>query len=307
MVRLVRHLFIVTLAPILAAVLLGDVAQAEDRWKLTRIENTEETVAALEDTRELANAGIPGGRIATFKDGDITSAWYGNPTERYKHGALGDNIEADSLYVKTKGGKTLKVNLPRLEVFEDLTPRLADLDGDGTVEVVTIRSSIIAGAAVTIYGLDGIRLKQKATTDFIGKPNRWLNIAGIAPFLGTRFQEIAFVVTPHIGGTLFFYRFDGSKLVKLSGASNVSNHVNGSSEMRLSAIADVNSDGSGDLAVPTNDRETLQIFGFDKRKLKLLATAALPSAIDKAIGLQTEDVKGFILGLENGEYYLAHP
>ena len=307
MARLVRHLLILTLAPVLAAVLFGDVAKAEDRWKLTRIENTEESEAALKDTRELANAGIPGGRIATFKDGDITSAWYGNPTERYGHGALGDKIEADSLYVKTNGSKTLRVNLPRLEVFEDLTPRLADLDGDGTIEVVTIRSSIIAGAAVTIYGLDGIRLKQKATTEFIGKTNRWLNIAGIAPFLGTKYQEIAFVVTPHIGGTLYFYRYTGSKLARLSGASNVSNHVNGSSEMRLSAIADVNSDGGSDLAVPTDDRATLQIFGFDKRKLKLLATAALPSAIDKAIGLQTEDVKGFILGLENGEYYLAHP
>ena len=307
MARLVCHLFILTFMPILTVVLSGDLAKAEDRWKLTRIENAEKTAAALTDTRELANAGIPGGRIATFKNGDISSAWYGNPTERYGHGALGDKIEADSLYVKTRGGKTLRLNLSKFEVFEDLTPRLADLDGDGTIEVITIRSSTLAGAAMTIYGLEGIRLTQKATTDFIGKPNRWLNIAGIAPFLGTKYQEIAFVVTPHIGGTLYFYRYTGSKLARLSGASNVSNHVNGSSEMRLSAIADVNSDGGSDLAVPTDDRATLQIFGFENRKLKLLASAALPSPIDKAIGLQTEDVKGFILGLENGEYYLAHP
>jgi hypothetical protein len=282
-------------------------ANAQTRWQVTKMESASEAAAALVDTRELANAGFPDGRIATYEDGDISSAWYGLPTERYAHGILGDAIEAARLYVKTKNGKTLKLDLTKLEVFEDQTPRLADLDGDGTVEIITIRSSLLAGASMTIYGLEGIRLKQKATTAFIGRPNRWLNIAGIAPFLGTKYKEIAYVVTPHIGGTLFFYRYDGKKLIKLSAATDVSNHAIGSREMRLSSVADVDSDGSSDIAVPSNDRDLLKIFGFKNKKLKQIATAALPSPIVKAIGLQTEGTKGFLVGLENDDYYLVHP
>lgn len=285
---------------------LGE-ANAEARWQVTKMESASEAEQALEDTRPLASEGFPHGRIATYEDGDISQAWYGSPTERYSHGILGDAIEAARLYVKTKNGKTLKLTLPKLEVFEDQTPRLADLDGDGSIEVITIRSSLLKGAAMTIYGLEGIRLRQKATTGFIGRANRWLNIAGIAPFLGKKYNEIAFVVTPHIGGTLIFYRYDGKELVKLSAATNVSNHEIGSAEMRLSAVADVNSDGSSDLAVPTDDRDVLKIFGFKNRKLNLIASAKLPAAINKAIGLQTEGIKGFIVGLENGNYYLVHP
>lgn len=282
-------------------------ANAEVRWQVTKMDSSSEAAALLKDARPLADAGLPNGRVATFEDGDISSAWYGSPTRRYAHGILGDDIEAGTLHVKTKNGRTHKINLSKFEVFEDLTPRLADLDGDGSIEVITIRSSLLAGASMTIYGMDGIRLKEKASTGFIGKPNRWLNIAGIAPFLGSKYQEVGLVVTPHIGGTLIFYRYDGKKLIKLSGARDVSNHVIGSSEMRLSAVADVDSDGSSDLAVPSDDRETLKIFGFKNNKLNLAATAALPAPIDKAIGLQTEGTKGFIVGLENSAYYLVHP
>lgn len=307
MADLMRTIMVFAFGFISACSGLNSHASAETRWQVTKVESASEAAQALVDTRALAGEGFPDGRISTYEDGDISSAWYGAPTERYAHGILGDAIEASRLYVKTKSGKTLKLNLPKFEVFEDQTPRLADLDGDGTIEVVTIRSSLLAGASMTIYGLDGIRLKQKATTRFFGRPNRWLNIAGIAPFLGTEYREIAYVVTPHIGGTLIFYRYDGKKLTKLSAATDVSNHAIGSREMRLSSIADVNSDGSSDIAVPSNDRETLKIFGFKNKKLRLLASARLPAEIDKAIGLQTEGTKGFIVGLENGNYYLVHP
>ena len=48
----------------------------------------------------------------------------------------------------------------------------ADLDGDGTTEIITIRSSVTHGASVTVYGVQDNKLVFRATTGFIGRANR---------------------------------------------------------------------------------------------------------------------------------------
>jgi hypothetical protein len=106
------------------------------------------------------------------------------------------------LRVRLAGGTPERVVLPDSEVFEDRTPRLADLDGDGRTEIITIRASLRQGGSVAVYGVRGEQIVELGATPFIGRSNRWLNIAGIADFLGRGDLQIAFVETPHIGGTL---------------------------------------------------------------------------------------------------------
>ncbi|MFK7901960.1 MAG: hypothetical protein AB8B49_03865 [Nitratireductor sp.] len=251
-----------------------------------------------------SNDGLPDGLIATHPTGDIREAWYSGPTTRYRHAILGDGVEAGVLKVKNKRGATLSVRLPRNEVFEDRTPRLVDLDDDGKVEVVTIRSSVAKGAGVTIYGLDNGFLVKKASTSFIGRANRWLNIAGIAPYAGVRGKEIAYVLTPHIGGTLMMIKYHKGKLVPFARAKGFSNHVIGSTEMRLSASVDVTGDRKLDLAVPSANRKSLKIISITKSGPKVVQTIALPAAINKAIApITTNQSTGFVVGLENGEVY----
>jgi hypothetical protein len=67
-----------------------------------------------------------------------------------------------------------------------------------------------------------------AKTDYIGRANRWLNPAGIADFDGDGIKEIAFIQTPHIGGTLFFYREEDGEMNRLARFAGVSNHAIGS-------------------------------------------------------------------------------
>lgn len=285
----------------------ASASQAQTKWNITKLNPDEYPEEIVLETRTEANAGLVDGLIATFDGGDITAAWYSKPTKRYNHAILGDEIEAGQLNVTTSKNRTLKFILPKTQVFEDQTPRLADLDGDGTVEVITIRSSVAKGASVTVYGLRNSRLLEKATTGFYGRKNRWLNIAGIERFIGFDGKEIAFVETPHIGGNLFFYSYLDGNLIKRSAASNFSNHEIGSREMRLSAVADVNSDGLVDLALPSADRTKLRVMGFRSGKLRNIAIASLPARINKAILAQSEGKKGFVVGLEDGSVYLVHP
>ena len=191
--------------------------QAEQSWTVSRLTGDTIPNAIFSDTREKAVAGLPDGLIATNEDrGDIQAAWYGSPTQRYGHGILGDRTEAGELIVKLASGGILSLVLPNTEVFEDRAPRLVDLDGDGSTEVITIRSSLSKGASVTLYSLSDGKLIERATTGFIGRAYRWLNIAGIARFLGSQSKEIAFVRTPHIGGTLFIYRYGDGQLRKVT-------------------------------------------------------------------------------------------
>lgn len=286
-------------------VFLSPPVVAQDQWTATRIEPTSVPKDIVPEKRRAAPGGFPHALMTTAsKAGDIGAAWYAGRTDRYAHGILGDTLEGSILRVATNSGRYLKLTLPDSEVFEDRYPRLADLDGDGTTEIVTIRASITHGAAVTVYGVVDDKIVMRATTGFIGRANRWLNIAGIAGFRSGPGKEIAYVQTPHIGGTLFFLAFENGKLVKAGEMSGFSNHVVGSTEMRLSAIADVNGDGAADIAVPSADRRQLRVVGFDNGRLTDRGTANLPTAIDKAIGVAgSGQATRFIVGLRSGEVY----
>lgn len=280
-------------------------ASATDAWKATRIDASSVPKEIVPEKRRAAPGGFPHALMATAsKAGDIGAAWYAGRTDRYAHGILGDTLEGSILRVATNSGRYLKFTLPDSEVFEDRYPRLADLDGDGTVEIVTIRASVTHGAAVTVYGVIDDKIVMRATTGFIGRANRWLNIAGIAAFRGGTGREIAYVRTPHIGGTLIFYAFENGKLVRVAEMDGFSNHLIGATEMRLSAIADVDGDGAPDLAVPSADRRQLRIVGFAKGRLTDRGSANLPTAIDKAIGVAgSGQATRFVVGLESGEVY----
>ena len=295
--------------PVATLLVVGiSASAAQDDWSLSLLDRTLVPHEILEDARRIALAGLPDGLVEVYDgEGDITSAWYGGPTTRYRHGVLGDAVEASMLVVGTGGGKEFVLTLPESEVFEDRYPRLADLDGDGKIEVVTIRSSASLGASVTVYGLSERTLVEKASTRFIGRANRWLNIAGIDRFQGRQGKEIAFVETPHIGGTLHFYEFREDGLTPVASMYGFSNHEMGSKELRLSAAVDLDGDGRAELVLPSDDRSTLRVVGFGDDGLRDIASVELPSLVDKAIGVDDsgEDVR-IIVGLENGQFYAVH-
>ncbi|QDG76972.1 hypothetical protein [Labrenzia sp. PHM005] len=230
-----------------------------------------------------ADERLPDGGITRLDlENKSYSAWYGSPTTRYRHGILGDAVEAASLHLKTND-QTYSVFLPEDQVFEDRTPRLSDLDNDGQPEVITIRSYLNAGGSVAVYGIrDGV-LTGLASSRAIGKTNRWLNIAGIGDFAGTGQSQIAFVETPHIGGTLYFAEWHGTKLRLKASLGGFSNHKIGAREQNLSATIHYNSDDLPDLIVPSNTRRILRIVGFDEGVLKEFGRKILPSPIARHV------------------------
>lgn len=217
---------------------------------------------------------LPDLRIARGTRG-IAEAWLADPTTRYRHFVLGSRYEAASLAVRTTDGRSLKLALPEFSVFEDRQPRLADLDGDGQDEVVVVRSHVGKGAALAIVGVDAGQLRIIAETPPTGSQNTWLNPAGIADFDGDGRLDIAYVQMPHVLGRLRVWTLKAGRLVEIAALENTSNHIAGSAQLGLSAVADFNGDGVADLAIPSLDRRSLRFITF-KGGVREIAVKPLP-------------------------------
>ena len=141
---------------------------------------------------------------------EIVAARYEAPTDRYPHGVLGDDIEYAGLAVTLSDGQVLRMRWDSELVFEDIAPRLADLDGDGAPEVITVESHQANGARLSVWGLVDGALTPIAAVPFIGTRFRWLAPAGAADLDGDGVMELAYVDRPHLAKTLRIWRYEAS-------------------------------------------------------------------------------------------------
>lgn len=247
---------------------------------------------------------IPQSRAAPGS-GRIASAWLADPTTRYDHGVLGDQIEAAALRLRTRDGKVLTYRLPGDSVFEDLEPRIVALD-DGAA-VLVVRSYLARGAALALYRVARGRIETLAQSEPIGQPNRWLNPVRAADFDGDGRIEIPAVVTPHLSGKLTLYRREGAVLARIAERAGYSTHFIGSTVLAMRAIADIDGDGVVDIIVPSLDRRRLIAVSFAGGKSRELRSAAHARPIVTAIVAADLDAQGeldFIYGLEGGAVVL---
>lgn len=158
--------------------------------------------------------------LGTSAVAQITHAEYADPTPRYAHGVLGDAVEWGTLVVTLENGNRLRATLPETAVFEDLTPRLADLDNDGDNEVIVIETSLTKGARLAVWDETG----RLAATPYIGRKNRWLAPVGAADLDGDGSVEIAYIDRPHLAKMLRIWRFSGNSLTHVTDIPGLTNH-----------------------------------------------------------------------------------
>lgn len=235
---------------------------------------------------------------------NVRSAWLAGPTRRYAHGVLGDAIEAGRVVVEDSQGKHHSLTLPKNSVFEDRFARLADLDSNGSDEIILVKSYLKKGAALAVLSLSPEGLRITAETPPIGRPHRWLNPAGIADYDGDNRQEVAIVVTPHIGGRLEFWEYRGGRLHKKAQLTGFSNHFIGSHAQQMSASADYNGDGIYDLAVPSHDRMAIRIISLVSGSAREIEEITLPGRVVTeivALRLPGSIRPILIMGLDTGQ------
>ncbi len=206
---------------------------------------------------KLAVNAQPDARMVMNEIGQV--AVYVNATDqRYVHGIMGDRLEGSTLLIlDTKDSEIrvlARVDLPGEDVYEGIAPFWADIDGDGTEDLVTTVSNSTSGSRIRAYLWDGSKIKQEVDGLSIGQGNRWQHQLA-AQALGPNGEiEIADVLTPHIGGTLRFYQFDGSSLNIVASFPSVTTHSIGSRNLDQTATGDFNGDGQPEVLVMSLDR-----------------------------------------------------
>lgn len=169
--------------------------------------------------------------LAGAAQAQITDAQYLGETDAYPHAVLGDAIEYTKLKVVVEGQNGARTSrtfkLPDHMVFEDVTPRLWDVDGEPGPEVVTVVADFDKGAALAIFDENGF----VAQTPHIGTRFRWLAPIGAADFDGDGNIEIGYIDRPHLAKTLRLWRFSGTGLQEVTTLKGLTNHRIGDAEI----------------------------------------------------------------------------
>lgn len=244
----------------------GFVQLANGAWM--RLVECGETLCAEPSSAhagELPAGALPGSSVA-YGDGRINQAWFADPVSRLDNGALG-GTGAATLAIEDSAKTLHKFELPIDEAFEDLMPRLADLDGDGEAEVLAVKTSPLRGSALIAVRLGDVGPVAVAATAPPGVPGSWLNVIGVADFDGNKVPDVALVRSPHGNGQLEILNLSGSGFRTARRLRGFSNHRRGSPAIGMSAIADLDGDKLPDIVVPSANRMALRVISLAKGRV----------------------------------------
>ena len=192
---------------------------------------------------------LPDARIVQSAEANV--AFLSEPTRRYDHGVLGDDLEADSLIVLRPTDNGFETR-SRIEpesggVFEAQAP-LWFGPPDGELLAVT-ESVAPAGTRLSVYEPDGALL---AAGPFIGTPKKWRHLIAAGPFGPNGASEIAVTHTPHDDATTEFYRLDreSKELTVVATGPGYPSHTLYSRNLDAARAGDFDGDGAWELLVP---------------------------------------------------------
>jgi hypothetical protein len=236
---------------------LGVVAVAEGAGGSAYAVRLEPSGGAWRETARSRDAVLPDARpLQVDMDGPLAAAGDGHilvlggpDADRYRHGVLGDAIEATRvLYLERHGLDPLRtLALPAPHVLEDIAPR--PIEWGTSTGLLTMRSGPL-GAQLTVVTADRSKRDALALAALgapIGTPNRWLAAT-------TDGRRLAAVHTPHIGGVLHEYVREGDALRVRRVADGFGTHALGSRELDLAVWT------GGALTIPGQDRRTLHVL-----------------------------------------------
>ena len=246
--------------------------------------------------QQFALNALPDARLLRDQMGQIILL--SGATDSYRHGVLGDRLEASSMTVvdlRAKSPSVLDIPIPGDDVAEGIAPILADLNGDGRDEMVLTLSNARVGARLAVLDSTGQIIAEGPA---IGRGGRWRHQLVVAP-LGPKSEiELVDVLTPHLGGVVEFFRMEGADLRLAARLPGFSTHLLGSRNLDMALAGDLDGDGRLELLVPTQDKSRLGGIRRTATGAEVVWELPLPGRITTNIGAVS--LPGGMLGVGVG-------
>ena len=242
---------------------------------------------------------LPDARILVDEDERILLLT--DPTGRYGHGVLGDDLEAAGIaLVETRPTPqvVLHIDIPAPTVIEGLAPIWADLTGDGRREILVTLSDEELGARIAVFDETG---NQIATGPAIGQGYRWRHQIAVAPFGPLGEIEVVDVLTPHIGGVVEFYHLIDDALDIAARMPGYTSHRIGSRNLDMAVAGDFDGDGRTELLLPNQALTELGAVRHTQTGARIVWTLPLSQQISTSLAAVTLAADRLAIGLGYGQ------
>ncbi|HTY80578.1 MAG TPA: hypothetical protein VMI34_22305 [Candidatus Bathyarchaeia archaeon] len=212
------------------------------------------------DARALPDARITLGSL-DGSAGIIQAVLLSDGTARYRHGILGDKVEASTVTVVSVAPNALAIRhryvLKAPAVVEDLVPVVAPVGEGRRPALVMVKSMTRLGSSVLALGWREAGLEPLAEGPAFGLGNRWVHVIGAADVTGDGIPVLVVVNTPHTAGVLVAYQRRAAALVPLAKALGYASHLLGSRNQDQAVIADLSGNGRVEVILPRQSRDVL--------------------------------------------------
>lgn len=177
------------------------------------------------------------------------------PTDRYPHSSLGDNLEANTAVVVTVGVNEVQtIYRSGDDVIESIAPLLADVNGDGIDDVALVVSND-REAWIVVASSSGSGVV--ATSDPEDRLLGWRQLVAVGPLGPNGETEVVEVLYPDDNGSVRFLSLVGGELPVVATRTGYRSHEFGSRNLEQVLAADVDRDGHIEVIVPTLDRQNI--------------------------------------------------
>ncbi len=223
------------------------------------------------------------------------------PTNRYAHAIMGDDLEAAALaLIETDPTPKVIRTIPISDKFvmEAISPLWVDLDGDGEREIIVTRANSEQGAQVIVLNEMGELIAEGPA---IGQGNRWRHQLAAATFGPNGEVELVEVRTPHIGGPAGFFRWEGNQLTKVTDERGFTSHMIRSRNLDMAVAGKLDASGRMTIVLPSQDRTILGGIQHLEDGAETVWTLPLSGKLITNIGavhLENDEI-GLAVGLED--------
>lgn len=248
--------------------------------------------AELNELKRLAVTALPDTELVSVDmDGDSQEdiAFMSDPSNRYRHAVLGDDLEGITVTVVHNTLEPLaSFTLTDPFVFEQR--RVIPFKLENKQGLLATRSSDRSGAGVILLSLEEGALVVSAESASIGTGFRWLNLFAAK-------DGFAYAVrTPHIGGAFQRYSLADASLSIEPFHLGVTNHVIGARNLDLGVILPSSND-TDYFALPSQSLRTVELIGCDEL-CKVIQSFELESRLTTNLSYSQNDGQLFIIAAD---------